>query len=698
MGFELSALVSSALDPRRRQGLIRAARRRWPQLRLAVAERDQHPERAVLGGVERSGASLRTEAAGLLAEMLDEGVLAGLPAFSAEFPEIALAWVHTDCFGGHCESDGQVFRGGEVVLSGRDLGALLAAVGLGGDGYFAAFERGYFGSGTDPRLFAATVSLRELAESLEGFEADERAALVGQAPGDEPPRWPPAAPGPLRAGELAATAGEPRRLRTLVCATSGVAGGDLPLVGPAPDHPLVFARGGAVDRSWTLCVAEAPPAPGAGAEAREAFVEAALGELGPRSEEDGPEGLCVVIPQLRPGSAAALARSFERALARRWAGARAPTLAVVDAELYAAKHSAALGPAAASFDPPACWIDRTLEARRAGGPLSGVEAALVASLDRDPFDTEAFAVLVDWLAERGEGAQAELLAAALARARAKEGEGEFEGEGELEDDALARRAATLRAEIWGEAWGGLGFELDRLGREAARGLALTGEGAEGRARLERWSPWWPQLWLSWRGPWLTRLTLRSAWLTRFDAKPAQGDLWARHVEIDAAYRAVAALLASPCARYLSARRVSLLGSPMTPDLGGRRFDGWTMRGLALAGASLPGASFRGARLRSAAFEGADLRGVDLRGALLEGVDLRGADLRGADLRAAEFARAQQVDLRCADLRGACLEGARLGEPAALVVEGARVGSRQREALARLGVPAATLARVEVEDD
>ncbi|MCA9698219.1 MAG: hypothetical protein KC431_11895 [Myxococcales bacterium] len=132
MGFELSAIVSSPVSPQQKLALTLAARRRWPFLRLPL--RDTHPERLVLGGIERTSYMLGDEESGTLAMILDDLLGAELAELSREFPTVALAWVYTNCFGGHCEDDGRVCRDGEVMAEGSSLRSLLAAVELESEG------------------------------------------------------------------------------------------------------------------------------------------------------------------------------------------------------------------------------------------------------------------------------------------------------------------------------------------------------------------------------------------------------------------------------------------------------------------------------------------------------------------------------------------------------------------------------------
>lgn len=171
MGFELAAVVAGPLAPERIVPVTHMLLERWPWLRLP--NQPAHAQQVVLGSVERT--SYMVEAP-RHAQLLDEQIQRELAQVSAALPDCSLAWVHTDCFGGHGVDDGVVARAGARVCESASLSELLAHVGIETSGYFAAFERDHFGGNVDPRKFehVLTPELRaELADLLEDEEPHE---------------------------------------------------------------------------------------------------------------------------------------------------------------------------------------------------------------------------------------------------------------------------------------------------------------------------------------------------------------------------------------------------------------------------------------------------------------------------------------------------------------------------------------------
>lgn len=256
------------------------------------------------------------------------------------------------------------------------------------------------------------------------------------------------------------------------------------------------------------------------------------------------------------------------------------------------------------------WLDRMLDALH--GERSELERNVVAALDRRFDDAHALQVLADALALAGD-ARAEPLALAL------------------------------------------------VGKSSKRALAACRTRLEGQlGALERAKPahhllidnWWPRLWVSWAGPFVTRLVVRDAVKPNHHDTPYVTD-FAHSSVTDARVRK---LLALPCARYLSARRVTLLHCAMQRDQRGHDLSDFDLEGVDLTNARLGAGCLQRTRLARSVLAHAELRDADLRDADLRGADLRMADLHGADLRGAML---RDSDLRFADLRNARLDGGAL---------------------------------------
>ena len=387
-----------------------------------------------------------------------------------------------------------------------------------------------------------------------------------------------------------------------------------------------------------------------------------------------PTHLKLVLPE-SVADADALCRAVDEALAQVGVAER-PQIGVLGPQELAQVGVASLAlpegsvvstagsdDAAANGDEPrlpaALWTGRALDERRSGSGLTALEQDVMAALDRGGDDAlESLAVLADWLGRQaetrghGEVLSMDLRVSSLAAADQND-----------EAAALRRKLRAARQGLW---------------NAEERTLELIAEGGDAadRPRLDDWAP---QLWVEWRGPWLVRLMVRSAWPVRFSEAPALHDRWDMYEKATVPYEHLRRIFALPCARYLSPRRVTLLGSPVTPDLAGRNLGRWSLRDLALVQESMPRTRFTGATLERCRMTDANLQQADLHRATLREIDLRGADLRGADLRGAELAG---VDLRCADLRGARLEGLRASD---LAIMGARIQPEQRQLLSAAGI-------------
>jgi hypothetical protein len=256
------------------------------------------------------------------------------------------------------------------------------------------------------------------------------------------------------------------------------------------------------------------------------------------------------------------------------------------------------------------WLDRMLDELH--GERSELERGVVAALDRRFDDAQALRVLADALALAGD-ARAEPLALALV--------------GESSERALAASRTPLE-----------------------RQLAALAQAKPAHHLLIE--DWWPRLWLSWSGPFVTRLVVRNAVKPMHHDTPYPTD-FSRHDDTDARVRT---LLGLPCARYLSGHRVSLLRCPQQRDLRGHDLSHFDLDGVDLSTARLAGACLQRTRLARSVLAHAELRDADLRDADLRGADLRMADLHGADLRGAML---RDSDLRFADLRNARLDGGAL---------------------------------------
>ncbi len=256
------------------------------------------------------------------------------------------------------------------------------------------------------------------------------------------------------------------------------------------------------------------------------------------------------------------------------------------------------------------WLDRMLDELH--GDRSELERNVVAALDRRFDDAHALQVLADALALAGD-ARAEPLALAL------------------------------------------------VGKSSERALAACRTPLEGQlAALERAKPahhlliddWWPRLWVSWAGPFVTRLAIRDAVKPTHHDTPYVTD-FAHSSVMDACVRK---LLALPCTRYLSARRVTLLHCARQRDQRGHDLSDFDLDGVNLTSARLGAACLQRTRLARSMLAHAELRDADLRDADLRGADLRMADLQGADLRGTML---RDADLRFADLRNVRLDGGAL---------------------------------------
>ena len=273
-----------------------------------------------------------------------------------------------------------------------------------------------------------------------------------------------------------------------------------------------------------------------------------------------------------------------------------------------------LGPEHAGAEPTQ-WLARCLAAIHERAGLSPLEREVIAMLDVDPGTSEPLHVLADALGLAGDP-RAEWLAL----------------------DLQGRRLGWFARKQW------------KFETELELGLSSLAEATP--AHHLRVGEWWPRLWVELRGPFLTRLVVRTAVFEKRDA-PIRLDDWQPYERATLPFVGLRALLELPCARYLSERRVTLLRCPIQPDLSGR-----DLRALDLSGLDLRSAKLAGARLDRANLAKLDAAHVELVGASLVGADLREADLRQADLREADLREAKLAgtDLRFADLRGAKLEG------------------------------------------
>lgn len=254
------------------------------------------------------------------------------------------------------------------------------------------------------------------------------------------------------------------------------------------------------------------------------------------------------------------------------------------------------------------WIDRMLDALH--GERSEVERNVVATLDLRFDDAHALQVLADALALAGD-ARAEPLALALV--------------GKSSERALAACRTPLE-----------------------RQLAALAQAKPAHHILI--DDWWPRVWVTWSGPFVTRLVVRDA------VKPSHHDTPYVTDFAHSSVTDVRKLLALPCARYLSARRVTLLHCAMQRDQRGHDLSDFDLDGVNLTSARLGAACLQRTRLARSLLAHAELRDADLRDADLRGADLRVADLQGADLRGAML---RDADLRFADLRNARLDGGAL---------------------------------------
>ncbi len=590
MSFELTALVSSPVPPERRVALISAALERWPFLRIPID--DEHPERVVLGSLERTG-----YASGV-GRALDQLLLDTLTELSSAFPDVGLALVHTDCFGGHCEDEGWIYRAGQRVESGLGLVAALARVGLETTGHFAGFERNHFGYNFDPWAFVHLldpVAIEELDEEPE--------LLVLEREGPD-----------VREAELVQLLGQPRRLRSIVAQIGGPPGCGAVLVGgfSQRDLPVVWRAGpdqAAPHPTWQWCIA-------ARLDSVEQ-VDAELDRLGAGLEQvmfGRPELLELI--SIAEIDVALLARLIDGARAR----FRLPVQVLDAASLV--ERARARGPV------PELWLMRALERAHARAGLAAFELGLLARLDATgPIADEAWRVLADWLTQRGHPS-AEALQLDL-RLR-----------GMVEPSVALREHAASSCEA---CWTETDKEL----------LAIVGK----RRNRALFGSWWPVMWADWRGPFLHRLAIATVWanhrgddsvLERLEALFALPS--ARYLD----HRRVT-LLACPFEPELSARELS--GLSLDEGELGETFGRWpadclvSMRGARLEGCAANKLQAQRVDLREASLVDAELRGADLHQADLRGADLRRADLRNADLRYA--------DLRGARLEGTKLDYAKL---------------------------------------
>ncbi|MEM1348052.1 MAG: hypothetical protein AAGI01_05790 [Myxococcota bacterium] len=153
MGFEMTALITAEVHQETRKKIMTWVQHAIPFAREAAGD-DAFPERMVLGSVERTSYMLDYDAAEDVHEVaseLDSVFWAAAVELSRTFG-VDVALMHTDCFGGACVTEGQVWRAGvrDDAVDTTSVGAMQRAVGVeGATGYFDGFVRGYFGENVD---------------------------------------------------------------------------------------------------------------------------------------------------------------------------------------------------------------------------------------------------------------------------------------------------------------------------------------------------------------------------------------------------------------------------------------------------------------------------------------------------------------------------------------------------------------------
>jgi len=149
----MTALITAEVDRETRQKIMTWAHHALPFAREAAGA-DEFPGRVVLGSVERTSYMLDDsviEDVYEVASELDHLFWTSASELSRVFA-VDVAVMHTDCFGGVCVTDGQVWRAGMLddAVDTASVGEMQRAVGVeGATGYFDGFVRGYFGDNVD---------------------------------------------------------------------------------------------------------------------------------------------------------------------------------------------------------------------------------------------------------------------------------------------------------------------------------------------------------------------------------------------------------------------------------------------------------------------------------------------------------------------------------------------------------------------
>jgi hypothetical protein len=144
-------VISSQLSPEEKEAVLSQVGSLWPKIRLPRRDfaRDSgvaRPQQEFLGAHAHFAVDEEVQGEG---DEMPESVAAEL---SKRFPLLTFAFVEVDCFGGHCDHAGSVWREGDVlhrVEFGDNESShrrLLEHVGIVlPDDYFVPFRRGYFG-------------------------------------------------------------------------------------------------------------------------------------------------------------------------------------------------------------------------------------------------------------------------------------------------------------------------------------------------------------------------------------------------------------------------------------------------------------------------------------------------------------------------------------------------------------------------
>ena len=177
MGFELTCLVTSPLPPVARARVTRDLLGAFPFLRLPESKGDEHPERIVLGSIERTSYMLRGEHGLALAMAYDEQLEAALEQLTDLLVGVGVVLIHVDCFGGLCTDDSVYARDGRVVPR-TEIESFIEALGrveLETTGYFAGFVRDHFGPQLEVHAFARLLGPGGLAAIIEDQDDGEAA-------------------------------------------------------------------------------------------------------------------------------------------------------------------------------------------------------------------------------------------------------------------------------------------------------------------------------------------------------------------------------------------------------------------------------------------------------------------------------------------------------------------------------------------